>query len=369
MAEVLCQWLPAIINAVNPWMSKANIEKGARWASELAAAVEEARVGVICLTPSNVDSPWILFEAGALSKTLADTFVCPYLIDLSPAELKGPLAQFQATRAEKEDTRNLVHTINRALGAEMIREDQLNRVFDLAWPEIEKDLRKIPVDTDPRKNAERSDREILEELVLLARSPGISSVQGRLDESQADILRDLKRTLENVSQALKQVQYQNALNRDVERAINLLQGSNALAVEVQQSISDLEIRMRDEPLDRKLNIVLARMYAEQTGNRARAIDVLTEYVDRKTRKGEGTDRDTADALYNIACYYSLESEKSSAERREELKQKALKALEQSLKLHPNNVLGAVEDADLSPIREMEEFTALVRVARQETTTA
>ena len=32
----------------------------------------------------NTQEPWLLFETGALSKTIDSTFVCPYLIDLAP---------------------------------------------------------------------------------------------------------------------------------------------------------------------------------------------------------------------------------------------------------------------------------------------
>ena len=59
----------------------------------MAARLAAAKAGIICVTPSNLEAPWILFEAGALSKTLENTFVCPLLIGLEPADVSGPLAQ------------------------------------------------------------------------------------------------------------------------------------------------------------------------------------------------------------------------------------------------------------------------------------
>jgi hypothetical protein len=101
-AEALRGWLPKIINAIKPWLSSADIDKGARWSTDVASRLEAAKAGIICLTPSNLHSDWILFEAGALSKTLQNTFVCPFLIGLEPSDVKPPLAQFQATKAEKK---------------------------------------------------------------------------------------------------------------------------------------------------------------------------------------------------------------------------------------------------------------------------
>lgn len=84
MAKALRTWLPKIINAIKPWLSSADIDKGARWGSDLALRLEGSKAGIICLTPSNLQSEWILFEAGALSKTIQNTFVCPLLIGLEP---------------------------------------------------------------------------------------------------------------------------------------------------------------------------------------------------------------------------------------------------------------------------------------------
>ena len=69
IAEALREWLPDVIQAVKPWLSAEDIDKGARWSSDLAHELEDAHVGVICLTPENLEEPWIHFEAGALSKT------------------------------------------------------------------------------------------------------------------------------------------------------------------------------------------------------------------------------------------------------------------------------------------------------------
>ena len=80
VAQALNDWLPTVIQAVEPWMS-GDIGKGVRWGPEVSAELEESRVGIICLASDNLGNPWILFEAGAVSKT-KDASVCTFLLDL-----------------------------------------------------------------------------------------------------------------------------------------------------------------------------------------------------------------------------------------------------------------------------------------------
>src|ERR1051325_4112221 len=134
LARALKQWIPDVIQTVEPWMSKTDIDAGARWNKEINNALAETKFGIICLTKANFDAPWILFEAGALAKTITESFVCPYLIDLDPADLpKGPLSQFQAMRADKIGTQDLISTINKAMKDDALSAPRLERAFELWW--------------------------------------------------------------------------------------------------------------------------------------------------------------------------------------------------------------------------------------------
>ena len=83
VAEQLRHWIPCVIQTLEPWMSKHDIRAGMRWANELGGRLSETKFGIVCLTKSNTSAPWILFEAGALAKTVDETYVCPYLVDLN----------------------------------------------------------------------------------------------------------------------------------------------------------------------------------------------------------------------------------------------------------------------------------------------
>ena len=169
IAEILREWLPNVVHAARPWVSASDIEKGARWISNIAVELDQTKFGIICLTRENLEAPWIMFEAGALSKALQTTYVCPFLFGVEPADIKGPLVQFQATKAEKEDTWKLIHTINRALGDEARPDRKVDETFDLWWPKLEEQLRKLLKPKDAERPERRKSDIALEEILGLLR--------------------------------------------------------------------------------------------------------------------------------------------------------------------------------------------------------
>jgi TIR domain len=169
VAIALRAWLPQVINALKPWLSCADIDKGSRWSVDVAGRLESARAGIICLTASNLRSEWVLFETGALSKTIQNTFVCPFLIDLEPSEVKGPLAQFQATTAVKSDVLRMVKTLNASLKESALSDAHIEEAFEVWWPKLEQKLAKLPSDKSPARPA-RSEKDLLEEILDLVRT-------------------------------------------------------------------------------------------------------------------------------------------------------------------------------------------------------
>jgi hypothetical protein len=123
-------------------MSK-QIEKGDRWSQRIGERLAEYHVGLICVTPENSAAPWLLFEAGALSKTLGTAKVCPVLLGVRPKELQGPLTQFQATSIEKGDLLSLLWTLNGKLNDEAVDTAVLTGAFNREWPRLERKLRKV----------------------------------------------------------------------------------------------------------------------------------------------------------------------------------------------------------------------------------
>jgi TIR domain len=114
LADAIRAWLQPVLQSVEPYFSHVDIDTGARWYSELVEALEKSNVGLIILTQENLNNPWIMFEAGAIARSVERVRVCPILFGIQKADLKGPLSFFQAAEFEK-DFRGVVNTINKSL--------------------------------------------------------------------------------------------------------------------------------------------------------------------------------------------------------------------------------------------------------------
>lgn len=68
VARALHEWLPTVIQSLEPWMSDQDISSGQRWNSEISNQLAESNYGIICITPENQIAPWLNFEAGAVAK-------------------------------------------------------------------------------------------------------------------------------------------------------------------------------------------------------------------------------------------------------------------------------------------------------------
>jgi len=122
-----------------------NIPKGARWSAEIARRLETTSVGILCVTRDNLNSPWLLFEAGALAKS-ERAKVCTFLLDLTSEDVEMPLAQFQHTTPKRDEVFALLTSLNDEvgkLGGHSLSEMRLRESFDAAWPELARALNNI----------------------------------------------------------------------------------------------------------------------------------------------------------------------------------------------------------------------------------
>lgn len=170
IAELLDTWLQCVIQAVDPWMSSKDIDRGSLWFSEINDQLQNTTIGIICLTQENKNKPWILFESGALAKGLSNSRVCTFLIDLEPTDVGSPLSQFNHTLPSQDGLWELVRTLNNSLKDKGLKEKTLELVFQTYWPQFESEFQKILQVTPQAAEIEkRSEDDILLEILNTTR--------------------------------------------------------------------------------------------------------------------------------------------------------------------------------------------------------
>lgn len=194
VAKALHEWLPLLIQSAKPWMSATDIDKGARGLEEISNQLAGMKVGIVCLTPENQNAPWILYEAGALSKTVGEkTRLCTYLLGgLRPQDVPPPLSMFQATVPNGADTRNLLGAINRAVSTSPLSDARLDRLFEKCWPDIQKALDEMP-QIEEAAEPRRALDDMVAEILDIARA-GANDTE-KLHAQMAQLARILKRSL------------------------------------------------------------------------------------------------------------------------------------------------------------------------------
>jgi hypothetical protein len=189
IATGLREFLPRVIQSVDPFMSQHDIEGGELWLQRLLSELNESSTAIACLTPTNLAAPWLNFEAGAIAKAISrkkdQPRVFTYLWKVEPSDIRGPLVHFQATKTERTATEGMVESLRKiaaeALDAQIVIEavennwEIMKKAFSAAAKEHA--ASKSP-DAAPRDPAEIQ-REVLDTVREIAK--GQSRLQAQVD--------------------------------------------------------------------------------------------------------------------------------------------------------------------------------------------
>ncbi len=175
VALVLKEWLPLVIQVIEPYVSSEDISKGERWSVDIAKELDTTNFGILCVTKDNASAPWLNFEAGALSKAFEKSKVTPFLLNVKPTDIQGPLLQFQAAQFQKEDFKKLLHSINKSSESIILPEQRLETSFEKWWPQLSDSLNKIIAENSESSEKKKKIRVnktefMLEEVLELVRS-------------------------------------------------------------------------------------------------------------------------------------------------------------------------------------------------------
>lgn len=173
IAKALREWLPHVIQCVQPFMSETDVMPGTRWRTVIAKNLEHCKVGIICVTKDNYSAPWLLFEAGAIAKAVDNSLVCPLLIDLDPGDLaKSPLSEFQCKKMDKNSIQEVITVLN-SQSENPISGLVIESTFLMYWPKLESTLESIPVTRDEEApNIEVSSEVTVKDIILQIQSLG-----------------------------------------------------------------------------------------------------------------------------------------------------------------------------------------------------
>lgn len=172
VAQALYEWLPLMIQSVQPFLAEHDITPGTEWLAAIMKRLHRSKIGIICLTPDTIEKPWLNFEAGAIARQLKGQkrLVIPYMFGFQSTEgeksstlgslqkeLAGkPLGNFQGLVANREDTLKLVQTLNESLPIRLV-DDRLEKAFDAWWPRLNEKFTNIKKPTPPQADAASND--------------------------------------------------------------------------------------------------------------------------------------------------------------------------------------------------------------------
>lgn len=140
-ARALQKAIRNVFKDADVWVSSEDIKLGQEWFTELVRALDGTKFAIVCLTRRNLASPWVMFEAGAVTGTFRDLRVVPVLLEGSISDLVDPMARFNGTTFTADGMRRLFESINDSLGSPLTR-DAVGAVFDKQWKSLQSSVRK-----------------------------------------------------------------------------------------------------------------------------------------------------------------------------------------------------------------------------------
>lgn len=143
LALALRDWFPRVLQDVKPFVSSKDIDKGSTWITDLRKELADSSFGVVCLTPENILSPWLNYEAGAIATSL-NVRVCPVLLGVGKNQVNPPLSLLQMTDLTVEDMSLLMDSMNKADGSPL-SDQAVRENVGVWWPYLEKSIELIPI--------------------------------------------------------------------------------------------------------------------------------------------------------------------------------------------------------------------------------
>jgi hypothetical protein len=140
VAGAFREWLPRMLPGIDVSADTRDEKPGEAGLPALLSQLEKASLCLLFLTPQNVRSPWMYFEAGAMAGKKHGPKIVPYLAGVSGSYLMaGPLSQFSWVDGSRQGTWSLLRALNREM-PEPRDEAELEHDFSNTWGWVKREL-------------------------------------------------------------------------------------------------------------------------------------------------------------------------------------------------------------------------------------
>lgn len=188
VATEFAKWLPGVIQeCADPFIST-ETTKGDAWFATITTELQTSQVGIVFITPENLDETWLNFESGAMLTKLGKQRLCPVVVGMSKGDYVGPLKNIQMTDfSDEQDMLKLLQDLNEDC-ERPIAKSVLIETFTDRWPKL------VAAVADARKRgglateaeSKRDTGSKVDEMLELVRGLARQTVIGR-DDSQHKI--------------------------------------------------------------------------------------------------------------------------------------------------------------------------------------
>jgi len=165
VAEAIRRWLPSVVHGIDVWISSRDLEPGSNWHRRLFDQLAQTSYGLVIVTAESATAPWVLFEAGAVAK-YPEARLIPLLVEFDRESMPAPLQEFTAERCDREGMWDIVRYVAAQSSTRKSRwwkslwgivplperqsgEPKLADLFSRQWPDLERELAKLPPELVP----------------------------------------------------------------------------------------------------------------------------------------------------------------------------------------------------------------------------
>ena len=191
VAELLKKHIERVNQRVQVFVSSESIGPGTVWFEVIMHELDETSYGIVCVTKSHINRPWLLFEAGAMAAKFKKDGVVPLLVDAKNSDLNdSPLKHFNAVDLERDKIHRIHHAINERMANDdkgNLEKGRLDESFESDWPSFKEAVDAIKMSEDQRTpdgSSAESDRRdgTLDEILGLVRRIDRSTARRASDD-------------------------------------------------------------------------------------------------------------------------------------------------------------------------------------------